>query len=199
MQQKSTSLQPWLVGLCVFGGKDPESDLFIPDKDSAFEVGFSRKACRSAWHKVGAAPLTRKCLMDKKVQRKLDDSDNEMRSLMEGLQEANDVSTTLLTQHGYEGKYLSVAVKRVPKKQPVTIPHTKERYLALAKAKTHGHKFTATGGSHMTSDDFFKAMMVPERERERDCCLGKGQGTQSHDAEIAEGVSASHAIAEDSR
>ena len=45
-----------MVGLIVFGGTDPETNLLI--SESAFDQGFSRAAYRHAWEKVGAAPLT---------------------------------------------------------------------------------------------------------------------------------------------
>ena len=49
---KSTSLQPFLVGLCVFGGTCPQSKLDIPLSQSAFERGFSQEACRTPCTKV---------------------------------------------------------------------------------------------------------------------------------------------------
>ena len=55
-QKKSTSLPAWTVGLIIFGGTDPETNLLVTE--SAFNQGFSRAACRHAWEKVGAAPLT---------------------------------------------------------------------------------------------------------------------------------------------
>lgn len=57
---ESVSLQPWLVGLFVFGGIDLVTEYEV--ETSAFQVGFSREECLRAWVKVGAAPLTRKCL-----------------------------------------------------------------------------------------------------------------------------------------
>jgi hypothetical protein len=54
-QKKSASLQPWLVGLIVFGGTDPATGFKL--MGNAFEAGFSKKACLNAWAKVGAAPL----------------------------------------------------------------------------------------------------------------------------------------------
>jgi len=45
-----------MVGLIVFGGTDPETNLLVAE--SAFDWGFSRAACRHAWEKVGAALLT---------------------------------------------------------------------------------------------------------------------------------------------
>ena len=44
---------------------------------------------------------------------------------------------------------------------PITQPHSLERQELLAKASSHGAKFFATGGSHCTTDDFFKAIEIP--------------------------------------
>ena len=57
--KKSVSLQPWLVGLVVFGGTDEETGYEIAQ--CAFSAGFSPDACKRAWEKVGAAPCTRAC------------------------------------------------------------------------------------------------------------------------------------------
>ncbi len=110
---KSTSLQPWLVGICVFRGKCPECDLEIPISMSAFEKGFSEEACLSAWAKVGAAPLTRSCLSDKNVRRELGDADDDMNALMASLQEANDNAISLLNLRGYNGSHFVATMKRV--------------------------------------------------------------------------------------
>ncbi len=56
IEQDSVSLQPWLVGLIVFGGTDPVTGFELTD--CAFWAGFSKKACLNAWAKVGAAPLS---------------------------------------------------------------------------------------------------------------------------------------------
>ncbi len=52
-KDKIMSLQPKLVGLPVFGGCDNESEFNI--EVSAFQRGFNRDMCISAWEKVGAA------------------------------------------------------------------------------------------------------------------------------------------------
>ncbi len=54
-QNKSVSLQPWIVGLIVFGGTDPVTGFELID--CAFKAAFSKKACLNAWAKLGAAPL----------------------------------------------------------------------------------------------------------------------------------------------
>ena len=42
-QDLPTTIQPWLVGMVIFGGTDPDSKVTI--EKSAFELGFSCKAC----------------------------------------------------------------------------------------------------------------------------------------------------------
>ena len=42
VKNKSSSLPPWMVGLIVFGGTDPKTNLEV--KRSAFQEGFSREA-----------------------------------------------------------------------------------------------------------------------------------------------------------
>ena len=48
----------------------------------------------------------------------------------------------------------------------ITVKNSQARVEALAKAKTHGAKFTATGGGHVTSDDMFKSMEMGVREND---------------------------------
>ena len=78
-QKQSTSLAPWQVGLIVFGGVDPVTNIIV---ESAFEQGFSREGCRHAWEKVSAAPLTRACLTNKKVRRLLGDGSDDFKTQM---------------------------------------------------------------------------------------------------------------------
>ena len=46
-QGKSVSLQPWLVGMIVFGGINRVTSYEL--SECAFSVGFSREACLNAW------------------------------------------------------------------------------------------------------------------------------------------------------
>ena len=48
----------------------------------------------------------------------------------------------------------------------VTVRHSRERIELLAKASTHGAKFCATHGEHLTLDDMFKACEVRVMESE---------------------------------
>ena len=61
---KSTSLAPWMVGLIVFGGEDPETGAIIR---SALQEGFNPDQCRRAWEKCGAVPPNRNSLTNNKV------------------------------------------------------------------------------------------------------------------------------------
>ena len=53
---KLTSLPPWIVGIVVFGGTDPESKKAV-DRN-AFEDAFDKESYLYAWAKVGEAPCT---------------------------------------------------------------------------------------------------------------------------------------------
>jgi len=60
----------------VFGGCDPETGLIVA---SAFEKGFFNSQNIRAWEKVGAVPLSRKCLQSPKVRRSFGDGDDDQR------------------------------------------------------------------------------------------------------------------------
>ena len=124
-QNKSVSLQPWLVVLVVFGGVDPETDYEIEKCDCAFSVGFSVEMCRKAWAAVGAAPLTNNCINDPKVRREVGDGDNQMTSDILEMQDANDLAVFYLNQRGYNGNILEIKANKV-KKKDVTARHSQE-------------------------------------------------------------------------
>ncbi len=110
---KPCNLQPYLIGLIVFGGTDPVTGFFV--ERSAFEEAFSEQQCLSTWSKVGAAPLTRKCLESKQVRREFGDADDEMNRMAKTMEDANRVSCLFLTQNGYDGSALRVEVAKVKK------------------------------------------------------------------------------------
>jgi len=70
------TLSPWVVGLGVFGGYDPETGLIVA---SAFEKGFSKAQNIHAWEQVGAVVLSRKCLQSPKVRRSIGDGNDNRR------------------------------------------------------------------------------------------------------------------------
>jgi hypothetical protein len=164
-QDKSVSVPQYKHGLLVFGGVDDDTKLVL---ESAFEVGFSRKRCLDSWEKIGAAPPTRKCLNDPQVRKSID-SDNDYALLVNSVQEANEYAVYSLTEAGYNGNQLQALVAIKPTElwtAPITEWMSRERIELLARANTHGKKFFATGGSHVCSDDFFKAQSLIAREEE---------------------------------
>jgi hypothetical protein len=107
-QKQSVSLQPWLVGMIVFGGTDLATGFELTD--CAFLAGFSKKACLNAWAKVGAAPLTRQCLNDPKVSKSLGDGDDDFDEYLRSIQVANQLATHALTEGGYNGALLKATL-----------------------------------------------------------------------------------------
>ena len=128
--KKSVSLQPWLVGLIVFGGTDEETGMEI--KKCAFSAGFSKEACLSAWEKVGAAPCTQKCLLDPKVSKSLGGGDDEYYN---SIQVASDHAVHALNEMGYAGNLLAVKIEDDPDEAvPLTQPLSKEQIEVMRRA-----------------------------------------------------------------
>ncbi len=163
----SVSLQPKLVGLPVFGGYDAQSEFNI--EVSAFQQGFNRDMCVSAWEKVGAATkdgITRRCLEDKKVKRLVADGDKEADELHPLIQIANDLAIHALMQAGYNGELLRATIKedkQTEAEKIITEPNTAARVAALVNAKMHGARFHATHGTHSTSEDIMKSVELSKR------------------------------------
>ena len=134
---------------------------------NAFEDAFGTESNLNAWAKVGAAPCTRACLQDKQVRRELNDStsEDETTLLMLKLDEANELAVYNLTVAGYNASLLKAQCHKIPAKQKLTVPHSKERIALLAAASTHGAKFNATMGDHVTGDDMFRAAEVAVWDR----------------------------------
>jgi hypothetical protein len=147
-QDKSVSVPQYKHGLMVFRGVNPDTDLELP---SAFELGFSRQHCLNLWAKIGAVPLTCKCLDDPQVRRSID-LDKNYALLVNSVQESNEYAVYSLTVARMGG--------------PITERMSKEWIELLACANTHSKKFFATGGSHVCSDDFFKAQALLASEDE---------------------------------
>ncbi len=90
-----------------------------------------------------------------------DDFDENLRSI----QVANDLATHALTEGGYNGDLLKATIIE-QETIKLTEPHSKERIEELRKATTHGAKFLATGGTHLTTDDLFIAAWKTDSEKE---------------------------------
>ena len=162
---KTTTLSPWIIGLVVFGGEDPETGLIV---GSAFDKGFSKVNNIKAWEKVGAVPLSRKCLQSPKVRRSIGDGDDDQQALVHLIVEHNVIACNALSLEGYDGDMMKVTLKPVNRTTVVTVPHSQERIDLLSQAKTHGSIFAATGGVHLTANDIFKGIVLKQRKVARE-------------------------------
>jgi hypothetical protein len=107
-KNKSVSLQPWIVGLIVFGRTDPITGFKLTG--NAFKAGFSKKACLNALAKVGAAPLTCQCLSDPNVSKSLGDGDEDFDQYLHLIQVVNDLSRHTLTEGGFNGDLIKAMI-----------------------------------------------------------------------------------------
>ena len=160
-EMKSCSLAPWIVGLVVFGGTDPVTGLIV---GSAFERGFSHTLNIKAWAKVGAVPLSRKCLNSPKVSRSIGDGDSKQQALVHLIVEHNTIACHALTMEGFNGDAMKVELLVIEQTTVVTTPHTQDRIELLSQAKAHGNIFAATGGVHLTANDIFKGIALKQRK-----------------------------------
>ena len=166
-----TSLLPWIVGLVVFGGEDPETGLIV---GSAFQRGFSRALNIKAWEKVGAVPLSRKCLSSPKVRRSIGDGDDDQQALVHLIVEHNTIACYALSLDGYNGDVMRVTLKPIERTTVIIAAHTQERIELLSQAKAHGSIFSATGGVHLTVKDIFQSIALKQRKILREK-LGKNK------------------------
>ena len=108
--------------------------------------------------------MSRACLTDSKVKRELGDGDVDTNKSMMGVQDANDLDIYTLNGDGYCGDIPKANLKETTTKDPITERNSQARIELLEKAITHGAKFIATGGFHITSDDMFKSLEIYIRE-----------------------------------
>jgi hypothetical protein len=163
-QGKTTLLAPWQVGLIVYGGTNLEMGLVV---NLAFDAGFSRDACRNAWEKVSAAPLTRAALENKKVQKLLGDGTSEYQAQLLEIQQANDIAVHSLTMVGYNGLVLEATILKYPKMEMVMEENSAECLALLSKANTCGKLFSVNVAGHLISNDMFLAGKKNWRKKEK--------------------------------
>ena len=146
----------------VFGGEcllDDGSTIIL---DEAFDQAFGPARMLAGFAKVGAAPLTRKCLSDEKVRIEInvdgDESESAAEKRIRLVENQLSACVSYLQLSGFlRADLLLVPAKR---KQPrserhVTLAHSLERQLAILQAKTTGAKYVAMDGTHLTHDDMF--------------------------------------------
>ncbi len=162
---KTRSLAPCLVGLIIFGGKDPETGLIV---ESAIQRGFSHVHNINAWAKVGAVPLSRSCLQNPKVHHATGDGNDEQQALVQLIVEHNTIACNVLSLEGYNGNVMKITLKPIQRTIIVTAPHTQERIELLSQAKRHGNIFATTGGVHLTANDIFKSIVLKQCKVQRE-------------------------------
>ena len=134
-QQKELTMGPHYVGLLVFGGVDPVSEIMC---ENAFEKGFSIEANEASWAKIGvavkgsspesAATITRACLQSAKVCHDGTDTNDPLFDKYQAIQAHNERATAALDYLGYKGHLLHVKFNEDMhrRKKPVTIKNSKE-------------------------------------------------------------------------
>jgi hypothetical protein len=175
LKTASASGQPQMgaadYGMQIFGRK--EESLKLPN---LFAQYFSIKKMKHFWEKVGAVPLTRRCLLSPQVRHEIvmrygainltaDPHATHLATILAKNKEAWDKLCSL----GYKGNLFRVELKiRESSKQPgrLTAENSSERCKALAKARSAGVHFKVTGGDHLTSDDMLIGYELVEREEE---------------------------------
>ncbi len=154
------------IALLVFGGDDPVTGITLAN---SFEQAFNEKANKSAWRKCGAVPLTRSALNIPGVRRELSrqgeaNVEDAQQVRLKRIEEANRCHCDFLTGRGYYGNALQKDAPRVEKTAAaLTVRHSKARIEAIRKAKGAGQLFHATGGTHLNSNEFFKAKALETR------------------------------------
>ena len=142
--KKATTLAPWIVGLVVFGGEDPETGCVV---GSAFQEGFSIPQNLNAWAKVGVVPLTRACLQNPKVCRSIGNGTDKQQATALLIQEHNAMACAALTLAGCNGDVMKLDLKPAASTRVITIAHSQARINLLSQAKSHGNIYAATGGA----------------------------------------------------
>jgi hypothetical protein len=155
-------------GMLIFGGKEESLELL-----NLFAQYFSIKKMKHFWEKVGAVPLTRRCLLSPQVQPEIEMRDGAINLTADP--QATHLATILaknndkLCSLGYKGNLFRVELKiRESSKQGrITAENSSERREALAKARSAGVHFKVTGGDYLTSeDDMMIGYELVEREEE---------------------------------
>ena len=104
-QDKTGSVTQHKHGLLVFGGVDVDTGLELP---SAFELGFSCQHCIDSWAKIGAVPLTHKCLGEHQVRQSMN-LNNDYALFFNLVQEANEYAIYSLTESGYDLRWVEAS------------------------------------------------------------------------------------------
>ncbi len=131
---------------------------------SAFQRGFSHALNIKVWEKVGAVPVSCKCLSSPKVRRSIGDGDADQQAFVHLIVEHNTIACYALSLEGYNEDVMRVTLKPIERTTVITAAHTQERIELLSQAKAHGSIFSATGGVHLTVNDIFQSITLKQRK-----------------------------------
>ena len=83
------------------------------------------------------------------------------------------MTCNLLNARGYNGNKLKLNLKKEPAADLITrtIPNSKERFDAIAKAKYQGQQWQATLGSHLATDEMFIGSTLKEKRQQKELML----------------------------
>ena len=116
------SLQPWIVGILVFGGVDGVTGMDV--EKNAFEIAFTTECNIEAWEKFCACPLTRACLESDKVRHKDGNSDDPLTQDLTVMQLKNNMAVWQLIYHGHRGDLLRAQLQAKTAEAPRTVAHS---------------------------------------------------------------------------
>ena len=131
--------------------------------DDAFAHAFTQdNKNKRAWEKVGADPFTMACLQSDKVRHEDASGDpTAMAAKLREIEAKNNLVCDLLKGvHKFKGDLMRCDILKsaiASAAVAVTVPHSKERIEAFAKATRAGERFLVTGWEHLSTDDAFKA------------------------------------------
>ena len=112
----NTTVSITLIGLLIFGGTNPIKKR--GGYHNAFQEAFRKEKCLEAWAKIGAAPLTMKCLESNKVRHGYtedNDDDNPLAEVYRAIQVQNDFSVSWLNANEFSGKHMVAKFNRKKK------------------------------------------------------------------------------------
>ena len=160
------------LGRLVFGDVLPDGTQL----NDAFAKAFSQEKVKQAWSKIGLFPFNRAALESKKIRHELvvesqngqvSNTADSKAHYLQHLRDMNELCCDILNHFGANGELFR---KRVvirndqERSSQLTLPHTRERQDAIAKATSQGGVFLRTGGVSCNTDDVFIALERAERK-----------------------------------
>ncbi len=123
---------------------------------------FSHAQNIRAWEKVGAVPLSRKCLSSPKIRCLIVDGNDDQQALVHLIIEHSIIACKVLLLEGYNGDMMTIMLKPIKQTHAITTPHTHNWIELLSQAKTHSSVFAATGSVHPMANNIFQGISLEQ-------------------------------------